>query len=64
MLSWIVSKKAARFPTLIEGNTMHQHQQTLADLEREAAPSAAECAAYLAVMLAAVACVTLFFFTV
>lgn len=43
---------------------MHQHQQTLADLEREAAPSAAECAAYLAVMLAAVACVTLFFFTV
>ena len=43
---------------------MHHHKQTLADLEREAAPSAAEVAAYLAVTLAAVACVILFFFTV
>lgn len=42
---------------------MHQHQQTLRDLEALSEPSAAEVAAYLAVTLAAVACVTLFFFT-
>lgn len=43
---------------------MHQHQQTLRDLEALSEPSAAEVAAYLATTLAAVACVILFFFTV
>ena len=42
---------------------MHQHQQTLRDLEAMNEPSAAEIAVYLAVTLAAVACVLLFAFT-
>ncbi len=42
---------------------MHQHQQTLRDLEALSEPSAAEVAVYFAVTLAAVACVLLFAFT-
>ncbi len=42
---------------------MHQHPQTLADLERLSEPSAAEVAVYVALTLAAVACVLLFAFT-
>ena len=42
---------------------MNHHQQTLRDLENMSEPSAAEVSLYLAVMLAAVACVLLFAFT-
>jgi len=42
---------------------MHQHQQTLRDLEALNEPSAAEVAAYFVLTLATVACVLLFAFT-
>jgi len=42
---------------------MHQHQQTLADIERMDDPSALEISVYLAIMLAGLACVILFLFS-
>lgn len=42
---------------------MHQHQQTIADLERMNNPSALEIAAYAAVTVAAIACALLFAFS-
>ncbi len=42
---------------------MHQHNQTIADLERMQDPSGLEISLYLAIMLAGVACVILFLFS-
>jgi hypothetical protein len=43
---------------------MHQHNQTLADLERMEAPSALEIAAYAVALVAGTVCAMLFAFTI
>jgi hypothetical protein len=46
------------------GHDMHQHNQTIADLERMQEPSALEIAAYAVALVAGTACVLLFAFTI
>ena len=43
---------------------MHQHQQTIADLERMDEPSALKIAAYAVALVAGTACALLFAFTI
>lgn len=43
---------------------MHQHQQTIADLERQSQESPLTIAVYAAVLLAGMACALLFAFTI
>lgn len=47
-----------------KGEPMHQHQQTIADLERMDTPSALEIAAYAVALVAGTVCALLFVFTI